>query len=63
MQNWYRIVYIITVGSATPKINIGWPPNIDWIIPQIAVDASVSTVLKLPPIKTWYGCLVMEQKA
>ena len=27
------------------------PPNIEWIIPQMAVDAKVSNVLKLPPIK------------
>lgn len=41
------------VGSATPTINKGWPPNIEWIIPQIAVDANVSTVLKLPPVKAF----------
>lgn len=45
-------MYIITVGSATPKINKGWPPNIEWIIPQMAVDVNVSTVLKVPPVKT-----------
>lgn len=36
------------VGSATPTIRSGWPPIIEWMIPQIAVEASVSTVLNLP---------------
>lgn len=51
LQKLNKYVYIITVGSATPKINKGWPPNIEWIIPQMAVDANVSTVLKLPSVK------------
>lgn len=38
------------VGSATPKINNGCPPKIEWMIPQIAVEARVSTVLKLPSV-------------
>lgn len=38
------------VGSATPKINSGCPPKIAWINPQIAVEASVSGVLKLPSV-------------
>lgn len=38
------------VGSATPTIKRGWPPKIECMIPQIAVEASVSTVLKLPSI-------------
>lgn len=41
----------MTVGSATPKINKGWPPNIEWIIPQIAVDAIVSTMPIVPSVK------------
>jgi len=41
----------MTVGSATPKINKGWPPNIECITPQIAVDAIVSTTLKVPSVK------------
>lgn len=48
----YNNVYIMTVGSATPKINRGCPPKIAWIIPQMAVEASVSTVLNLP--STYY---------
>jgi len=38
------------VGSATPTIRRGWPPKIECMIPQIAVEASVSTVLKLPSV-------------
>jgi len=38
------------VGSATPTIKRGWPPKIECMIPQIAVEASVSTVLKLPSV-------------
>ena len=34
-------VYIITVGSATPRINRGWPPSIECMIPHKAVDARV----------------------
>lgn len=34
-------VYIMTVGSATPNISNGWPPMIECIIPQRAVDANV----------------------
>lgn len=34
-------VYIITVGSATPRISKGWPPIIDCTIPHNAVDAKV----------------------
>jgi hypothetical protein len=41
-------VYIITVGSATPKIKRGWPPSIECMMPQRAVETNVSTVLKLP---------------
>jgi len=41
----------MTVGSATPKINKGWPPNTEWITPQIAVDAIVSTTLKISSVK------------
>lgn len=41
-------VYIITVGSATPKINKGWPPMMECIIPQIAVDANVWTAVSVP---------------
>ena len=44
----YKYVYIITVGSATPNIKRGCPPRIACMIPQIAVEAKVSTVLKLP---------------
>lgn len=39
---------MITVGSATPKINMGCPPNIECRIPQMAVEAKVSTVLNAP---------------
>jgi hypothetical protein len=55
------MVYMITVGSATPKISKGWPPNIEWIIPHIAVDVNVSTVLKVPSVKTWHGCSLIDQ--
>lgn len=34
-------VYMITVGSATPRISRGCPPMIEWMIPQTAVDAKV----------------------
>jgi len=39
---------MMMVGSATPTIRSGWPPIIECMIPQIAVEASVSTVLNLP---------------
>lgn len=38
------------VGSATPKIINGCPPKIAWMTPQIAVEARVSEVLKLPSV-------------
>jgi len=41
-------VYIITVGSATPRISKGWPPMIDCIIPHKAVDAKVCTAVSTP---------------
>lgn len=41
-------VYIITVGSATPKISNGWPPTIECMIPHIAVDANVWTDVRTP---------------
>uniref|UniRef100_M1BIP0 Boron transporter n=1 Tax=Solanum tuberosum TaxID=4113 RepID=M1BIP0_SOLTU len=37
----YMNVYISTVGSATPRINRGWPPIIECIIPHNAVEARV----------------------
>lgn len=37
----YMNVYISTVGSATPRINRGWPPMIECIIPHNAVEARV----------------------
>lgn len=40
------------VGSATPSINKGCPPKIAWMIPQIEVEASVSTALRAPPFNT-----------
>lgn len=41
-------VYISTVGSATPRISNGWPPMIECIIPQSAVDAKVWTAVRTP---------------
>lgn len=41
-------VYIMTVGSATPNISNGWPPMIECIIPQRAVDANVWTAVSTP---------------
>lgn len=41
---------MMMVGSATPTIRSGWPPIIECMIPQMAVEASVSTVLNLPSI-------------
>jgi hypothetical protein len=41
---------MMIVGSATPTIRSGWPPIIECMIPQMAVEASVSTVLNLPSI-------------
>lgn len=40
------------VGSATPSINNGCPPKIEWMIPQIEVEANVSTALRAPPFNT-----------
>lgn len=34
-------VYIITVGSATPRINNGWPPIMECITPHNAVETNV----------------------
>jgi len=39
---------MIIVGSATPTINKGCPPTIECMMPHIAVDANVSTVVSLP---------------
>jgi len=39
---------MIIVGSATPTINKGCPPRIECMMPHIAVDANVSTVVSLP---------------
>lgn len=36
------------MGSATPNINKGCPPNIECMIPHMAVEVKVSTVLKFP---------------
>lgn len=41
-------VYIMTVGSATPRISSGCPPMMECIIPQTAVDAKVWTAVKTP---------------
>lgn len=46
-------VYIITVGSATPRINKGWPPIIECIIPHKAVDANVWTAVSTPSANCW----------
>ena len=43
----YMNVYISTVGSATPRINKGWPPKIEWMMPHIAVDDNVWTVVRI----------------
>lgn len=45
-------VYISTVGSATPRISKGWPPMIECIIPQSAVDAKVWTAVRTPSAGT-----------
>jgi hypothetical protein len=39
---------MIIVGSATPTISSGCPPRKECITPHIAVDANVSTVLRIP---------------
>lgn len=44
-------MYIRIVGSATPSIRRGCPPKVECMIPQMAVEAGVSTVLKLPSTK------------
>lgn len=46
-------VYIITVGSATPRISKGWPPIIECIIPHNAVDANVCTAVSTPSGNCW----------
>lgn len=38
----------MTVGSATPSINNGWPPIIECMNPQVAVDAKVWTAVRTP---------------
>lgn len=52
LANVNKNVYIITVGSATPKINKGWPPMIECITPQRAVDAKVWTAVRTPSAST-----------
>jgi len=39
---------MIIVGSATPTISKGCPPRIECMMPHIAVDANVSTVVSIP---------------
>lgn len=34
-------VYMITVGSATPRINNGWPPIMECMTPHNAVETKV----------------------
>jgi hypothetical protein len=46
-------VYIITVGSATPRINKGCPPIIECIIPHSAVDDNVCTAVSIPSTNCW----------
>lgn len=41
-------VYTKAVGSDTPTIRSGWPPTIDWSMPQIAVDVKVCTAMIAP---------------
>lgn len=41
---------MIIVGSATPTIIIGCPPIMECMMPHIAVEVNVSTVLKAPSI-------------
>ncbi|GER32500.1 zinc finger C3HC4-type RING finger family protein [Striga asiatica] len=36
-----------TIGSATPKINNGCPPKIEWIIPHIAVETKENNKKKM----------------
>lgn len=55
-------VYISTVGSATPRISKGWPPTIECMIPQSAVDASVWTAVIIPSAKTRWGIYVRASK-
>lgn len=55
LANLYKYVYIITVGSATPTISRGCPPSIECMMPHIAVEAKVSTVLSLPSITGLIG--------
>lgn len=47
-------IYMITVGSATPRINKGWPPIIECIIPHSAVDANVCIAVSIPSRHCWY---------
>ena len=44
----YINVYMITVGSATPRISNGWPPKIECKIPHNDVDANVCTAVRSP---------------
>jgi len=48
---------MIIVGSATPTINKGCPPRIECMMPHIAVDANVSTVVRIPSVTKVY-CFV-----
>lgn len=66
---------MIIVGSATPTISRGCPPRIACIIPHIAVDARVSTVLRIPSetdhfvlVRDWVAfklmyCIVVIRRA
>lgn len=47
---------MIIVGSATPTINSGCPPNIECMMPHIAVDANVSTVVSAPSEHEQFRC-------
>lgn len=48
----------MTVGSATPRIKRGCPPKMEWMVPQIAVEARVSTMLNLPSTTKFKKCKI-----
>lgn len=45
-------VYMMTVGSATPRISKGCPPIKECMIPHNAVEAKVWTAVRTPSAKS-----------
>ena len=61
-EKLYKKVYIRTVGSATPCIRSGCPPNIVCINPHIAAEQNVCTEFTFPPIQSTHNTSYINNK-